>query len=116
MTLLGTLRQVIGAHPVSGARRRRAASWLRKVTAAVLGTVLAAAGALLPALPAVAVAAGVTAAATAASVATASAAHAQSGQPVLVLAQNGETTAPEATLLQAAGYAVTQVTPSVWAG
>src|SRR5580698_2421274 len=91
-------------------------STLRRVTAVALGPVLAAAGAALPALSAVAVAAGVTAAAAAASVATAAPAHAQSGEPVLVLAQNGEATAPETTLLQAAGYAVTQVTPSVWAG
>src|SRR5580658_909359 len=73
-------------------------------------------GAVLPAVPAVAVAAGVTAAATAASVATAASAHAQSGQPVLVLVQNGETNAPETALLQAAGYSVTQATPSAWAG
>jgi hypothetical protein len=96
--------------------RGRFGRWVRRVTAVVLGPVLAAAGAVLPGVPAVAVAAGVTAAAAAASVATASPAHAQSGVPVLVLAQNGEATAPEATLLQAAGYAVTQVTPSVWAG
>jgi RHS repeat-associated protein len=81
-----------------------------------LGPVLAASGAMLPAAPAVAVAAGVTAAATAASVATAAPAHAQSGEQVLVLVQNGETNAPEAALLQAAGYSVTEATPSVWAG
>jgi hypothetical protein len=34
--------------------------------------------------------------------------------PVLVLLQNGETTAPETTVLQSAGYSVTQVTPSTW--
>ena len=36
------------------------------------------------------------------------------GLPVLV--QGGESTAPETTVLQNAGYAVTQVTPSAWAG
>ena len=104
MTLLATLRRVMSV------RRARA------VVAVALGPVLAASGAVLPAVPAVAVAAGVTAAATAASVATAASAHAQSGQPVLVLVQNGETNAPETALLQAAGYSVTQATPSAWAG
>jgi RHS repeat-associated protein len=96
--------------------KMRLLSTLRKVTAAMLGPVLAASAAVLPALPAVAVVAGVTAAATAASVATASPAHAQSSEQVLVLLQNGESTAPEATLLAAAGYSVTTATPSVWSG
>jgi RHS repeat-associated protein len=100
---------------VSGAWRR-AVRRLRKATAAMLGPVMAASAAALPALPATAVAAGVTAAVTAASVATASPAHAQSGEQVLVLLQNGESSAPEAALLQAAGYSVTTATPSVWAG
>jgi RHS repeat-associated protein len=82
--------------------------------AALLGPVLAITGAGLSAVPAAVVAAGTVAVAAAATVATATPAHAQSGAPVLVLDQNGETNAPEATLLQAAGYTVTQVTPSTW--
>ncbi len=49
-----------------------------------------------------------------AAVATASPAHAATSAPVLVLVLNGETTAPETTVLQDAGYSVTQVTPSAW--
>jgi RHS repeat-associated protein len=96
------------------ARVRRAVRRARVVTAALLGPVLGVTGAGLSAVPVAVVAAGTVAAAAAATVATAAAAHAQSGAPVLVLDQNGETTAPEATLLQAAGYTVTQVTPSAW--
>ncbi|HET7013040.1 MAG TPA: RHS repeat-associated core domain-containing protein [Streptosporangiaceae bacterium] len=43
-------------------------------------------------------------------------ASAQTSGPVLVLLQNGETTAPETPVLQAAGFTVTQVTPATWAG
>src|SRR5580692_4272302 len=43
-------------------------------------------------------------------------AEAQTSEPVLVLLQNGETTAPETAVLTAAGYTVTQVTPSTWEG
>jgi hypothetical protein len=91
-----------------------------KLLNVVLGPVLAAGTFVAPAAPVVAVAAGVAAAATAASVATGVAtptpAHAQSGEQVLVLLQNGETNAPETAVLQAAGYSVTQATPSTWAG
>ena len=104
------------ARPEGRTRIRRITRRVRRVTAASLGPVLVAAGAVLPAAPAAAVAAGAVAAAAAASVATAPPAHAQSGAQVLVLDQNGEATPPEATLLRAAGYAVTQATPSVWAG
>jgi len=41
-------------------------------------------------------------------------AQAQVTGPVLVLLQNGETTAPETTVLRNAGYTVTQATPSAW--
>jgi trimeric autotransporter adhesin len=49
-------------------------------------------------------------------VASAPSAKASEAGPVLVLLQNGETTAPETTVLQNAGYSVTQVTPSTWEG
>jgi RHS repeat-associated protein len=84
----------------------------RGLIAAGLGLVLTVGTCVVP----VAAVAGVAAAVVAASVATAGPAKAQSGPPVLVLLQNGETTAPESTLLQNAGYAVTQATPSTWAG
>ena len=98
------------------ARVRRLGRRVRLVTAAALGPVLTAAGAALPAVPAAVVAAGTVAAATAASVASAPPAKATTGASVLVLVQNGEATAPEATALAAAGYTVTPVTPSTWAG
>jgi RHS repeat-associated protein len=41
-------------------------------------------------------------------------ANAATGTPILVLLQNGETTAPETTALQNAGYSVTQDTPAQW--
>jgi RHS repeat-associated protein len=82
-------------------RIRRARRRGRGVIAALLGPVLAVGVAVAP---------------VAVTVAAAPPAKAQSGPPVLVLLQNGETTAPETTLLQNAGYAVTQVTPSTWAG
>jgi RHS repeat-associated protein len=94
------------------ARTRRAWRRARRLVAAGLGPVLAAGTAVLP----VAVPAAVAAGAAAAAVATAGPARAQTGQPVLVLVQNGESAAPEATLLQDAGYSVTQVTPSTWQG
>ena len=55
-----------------------------------------------------------TVAAVAAISAKASKAQAQVTGPVLVLLQNGETTAPETTVLRNAGYTVTQATPSTW--
>jgi YD repeat-containing protein len=51
-----------------------------------------------------------------ASAAAAPEAKAATGPSVLVLLQNGESTAPETAALQAAGYSVTQVTPGTWAG
>jgi RHS repeat-associated protein len=64
-------------------------------------------------IPAVALT--VTVAAAAAVVAgPAQPAEATTSTPVLVLLQNGESTAPETTILQNAGYAVTQATPTQW--
>jgi len=100
------------------AARTRARAWRRgrRLIAAGLGPVLAAGAGVMPvAVPAVA-AASVAAGAVAASVAAAPPAKAVTGPSVLVLLQNGETTAPETTVLQNAGYSVTQVTPSTWQG
>ena len=86
-------------------RLRRLGRAGRRVAAAGLGPVLAVTGLSLPAAAmTVAAAAGVTAAV----VATAAPAKAGTGLPVLVVQVNGESTAPEATLLSAAGYSVTQ--------
>jgi RHS repeat-associated protein len=117
MTLLGALRPVMGGSRSGGPSGRGLRARLRRVIAAVLGAVVAAGTAALPTLPPAAVAAGGAAAAVvAASVAAAVPANAATSPPVLVLLQNGETTAPETTVLQAAGYTVTQATPSVWEG
>jgi hypothetical protein len=96
------------------ARARRAWRRARALVAAGLAPVLAAGAAVMPVAVPVAAATGVAAAAAAASVATAPPAKASTGQPVLVLLQNGETTAPESTVLQNVGYTVTQATPSTW--
>ncbi|MGH3190973.1 MAG: DUF6531 domain-containing protein [Streptosporangiaceae bacterium] len=98
------------------ARARRAWRRGRRLMAVGLAPVLAAGTSVMPIVIPVAVTAVATAGAVAASVATAKPAKAQTSLPVLVLAQNGETTAPETTLLQNAGYSVTQVTPSTWEG
>jgi RHS repeat-associated protein len=111
MTLPGLLRQVT-SRSSGGRARSRARRAARRVTAALLAPVLAA-GTVTGVVPAVTAAAAITVAA-AASVATAAPARAATGQPVLVLDQNGETTAPESAALQAAGYQVTQVTPAQW--
>ncbi|HUD39916.1 MAG TPA: RHS repeat-associated core domain-containing protein [Streptosporangiaceae bacterium] len=81
--------------------------------AQILAPVLAAGTSVAPIAAPVAVAAG-TVAAVAAISAKASKAQAQVTGPVLVLLQNGETTAPETTVLRNAGYTVTQATPSTW--
>ncbi len=93
-------------------------SCARRIVSVCLGPVLAAASSTGPAAAPAAVAvtaAAVTAAAGVAAVSgmTAKAQAAVTG-PVLVLLQNGETTAPETTLLRNAGYTVTQVTPATW--
>ena len=82
--------------------------------AAGLAPVLAVGTAVSPVAVPVVAAAGVVAAAAAASVATAPAAKATACESVLILLQNGVSSEPEATVLQNAGYAVTQVPPSTW--
>jgi len=115
MMMLRALRGIAGgpaAGAGAGARSRRRWRRARRVLAAGLGPVLVASTSVAP----VAVAAGVAAGVAAAGVAGAPPAKAAAGAPVLVLLQNGETTAPETTVLQNAGYSVTQVTPPVWQG
>lgn len=91
---------------------RRVARRARNVVALVIAPV----SGVLAALPAVAVTAGVAAVVATAAVAAGPVvpANAATGTPVLVLLQNGETTAPETTALQNAGYSVTQDTPTQW--
>ena len=86
------------------------------MTAAALGPVLTTGTTIMPVAVPVAAATVATAAVAAASVATAPPAKAATTGPVLVLLQNGETTAPETTILSNAGYSVTQATPSTWQG
>jgi RHS repeat-associated protein len=93
---------------VHGRRVRRVLQRGRQLTAAVLGPVLTAAMSLV----AVTASAGVVAAVA---VAKAPAAHAQSGPAVAVVLVNGESTAPETPVLQAAGFTVTQITPATLA-
>ncbi len=90
--------------------RSRARAWrLRRLTAAATAHSL-----LVPSLLSVAaITTGATAIAALAAV-SASPARAATTGPVLVLAQNGMTTAPEYTLLTSAGYSATQVTPAQW--
>ena len=109
MVLLRALRSVAGGtfgRAFSGGRLRRARQQVRRVTATVLGPVIAAMS-LVP-VPAAAAAAAVTVGAAA--VATAAPAKAAVSLPVLVVQVNGESSAPEAALLTSAGYTVTQVT------
>jgi RHS repeat-associated protein len=85
--------------------------------AASLGPVLTAGGMALP--PAAVAAAAVTGAAVVAAASVAAAPVAKAATPTgngkaLVLLQNGETTAPETTPLQAVGWSVTQATPAQW--
>ncbi|HEY1621074.1 MAG TPA: DUF6531 domain-containing protein [Streptosporangiaceae bacterium] len=92
---------------------RRAARRRRRPTAGFLSLVLGASTWLVPVT--FAVATGVAAAGVTAVTAAAPARAAVTG-PVLVLLQNGESTAPETAVLQSAGYSVTQVTPATWEG
>lgn len=85
---------------------------LRRATALLLAPVTAAATSLVPVAFTVAAAVGVSAVAAA----VASASARASTESVLVLLQNGETTAPETAIAQAAGFTVTQVTPTTWRG
>jgi RHS repeat-associated protein len=90
---------------------RRAGRRVRHGVTVVMAPVLGAG----TAIPAVAMA--VTATAAAVVVAgPALSAKAAASTPVLVLLQNGQSTAPETTILQNAGYAVTQATPAQWLG
>jgi RHS repeat-associated protein len=85
---------------------------VRRVVAVVLAPVTAAGTSLVPVVFTVAAVAGVSAASAAVSAAPAQA----SAGTVLVVLQNGETTAPETAIATAAGFTVTQVTPSTWDG
>lgn len=89
---------------------------VRHALAAGLGPVLTAGGLALPSAAMLGtVVAGAAAAALVSSTVAAPAANAATiTGPVLVLLQNGETTAPETTVLEGAGYSVTQATPSTW--
>jgi len=88
---------------------------IRSSLAASLGPVLTAGGMALPPAAVAAAAVAGAAAVTAASVAAAPAAKAATPPgKALVLLQNGETTAPETTALQAAGWTVDQATPAQW--
>ena len=110
MTMLDVLWRMVSRKTATAGRLRWARRRGRRVMAAVLGPVVAAASSLVSvpvALTSVA-AAGVAASV----VAGAGPAKAGSGLPVLVVLVNGESTAPEAALLTSAGYAVTQVTPA----
>jgi RHS repeat-associated protein len=107
---------VVGLGRVVESRwRHRLSRGVRRVLAAGLGPVLAAGGLTLPPAVAAAVVAGaaVVGAASVAAAAPAVAAPTGNGK-ALVLLQNGETTAPETTALQAAGWTVTQATPATW--
>ena len=112
------------ARSVSAARSRR---WRRlrrcvhRALAGGLGPVMMAAGVTAPPIALAAVAVAGAAAVVASNVAAAPAAHAavRPASPTgngraLVLLQNGETTAPETTALQATGWTVTQATPAQW--
>lgn len=83
-------------------------SW--RVVAAALGPVMAVAS--LPAIAVAVAAVGLSAASVAVSETPAQAATPPG--KALVLVQNGETTAPETTALEAAGWTVTQATPAQW--
>ena len=94
---------------------------MRRALAVSLGPVMMATGLAAPPVALAAVAVAGTAAVVASNVAAAPAARAavKPATPTgngraLVLLQNGETTAPETTALQAAGWTVTQATPSQW--
>ncbi len=105
-----------GRAGAGGYARRAAArhfgSRVRRVAAAGLAPVVAAGTSLVPVVVTVSGAAAISVVAGAVAAAPA---RASSGS-VLVLLQNGETTAPETAIAQAAGFTVTQVTPAAWEG
>ena len=84
---------------------------LRRVVAAGLAPLVAVGASLVPV---VATVSGAAAISVVAGAVAAVPARASSGS-VLVLLQNGETTAPETAIATAAGFTVTQVTPAAWA-
>src|ERR1700678_1154444 len=84
---------------------------MRSVIAQILAPVLAVGTSVAPIVGSAVVVAGAVSGVAAVG---ASSAQAQVTGPVLVLLQNGETTAPETTVLRNAGYTVTQATPSTW--
>jgi RHS repeat-associated protein len=102
-----------GYGPDTGGTGRRRARLLagRRVLAGVMAPVMSASAWALPVVVTASTVAGVAAAA----VAKAPAAHAQTSPSVAVVLVNGETTAPETAVLEAAGYTVTQVTPATLA-
>jgi RHS repeat-associated protein len=112
MALSDALRRMAGRNgkvTVGHAATKRRA-WhrrTRRAAAGLLGPVLAAS----MSVPAV-VTAGTVAAVAAVAVVKAPPAKAASGLSVAVVLVNGETSAPETAVLQAAGYTVTQVTPA----
>jgi RHS repeat-associated protein len=109
MMLLRVFQEMAGAADrlMSWALTPRRLRRGRRLVAAGSGPVLAVAQFAFP----VAVVAGV----AVAGVVRAAPARA-SAPSVLVLLQNGESTAPETTVLTAAGYSVTQATPATWQG
>jgi RHS repeat-associated protein len=97
---------------VARSPRRRWLARGRRVVALAVSPLVVAGTSLTPAV----VTAGAVAAAVAAvAVAKAPAAHAASGPSVAVVLVNGESSAPETALLQAAGDTVTQITPATLA-
>ena len=96
----------------------RLARRVRAITSAGVAPALIAGGFTLPSAAMVAATAALTVAAVAAAPAISARAATPSGpsgnHKALVLLQNGETTAPETTALQAAGWTVTQATPAQW--
>jgi hypothetical protein len=101
MAVLHSLRDKVsgkggrsGARVVAMARGRRRRVSLRRAVAMVLAPLMVSGNSLMPVIATAGLAAGVTAAGV---VAAAPAKAAVSG-PVLVLLQNGETTAPETTV------------------
>jgi RHS repeat-associated protein len=108
---------VAGLAPVYRSRAwRRLRGAARNALATILGPVVTVGGMALPSGAMVAAGvAGVTAAAVATGVAAAPAARAATPPgKALVLLQNGESTAPETTALQAVGWTVDQATPAQW--
>jgi RHS repeat-associated protein len=101
-----------GVGTAGSGRRGAAGRRLRRLVAAGLAPVLAAGTTAVPVVFTLAAAAGVSAAV----VATAATPAGATAKTALVLLQNGQTTAPETAIATAAGFTVTQVTPTTWRG